>query len=64
MKILAVAVLLVAGLTGCSGRCRDKTGGFFVWDKAYRACGNECHGPEEKKPCGCSSACPCWKEAH
>lgn len=64
MKRFAALLLSMLCLSGCgSSRCRDKTGGFFAWDKAYRACKSECHlEGEEKKKCGCSAACPCWKE--
>lgn len=60
-----IAALIIAAfcLPACAGRCRDKHGGFFAFDKAYRACKEECHLPEEEggKKCGCSSSCPCWK---
>jgi hypothetical protein len=67
-RALASAVLLLC-LGGCSYNCHDGSSGVGVGigpvgmsSSSYRSCKFECCRPEEPKPCGCSNACPCWRQ--
>ena len=62
MKTLVI-LLLPYFLIGCS-TCSDGEGTnwFGMLGSTYRACMMGC--TKGTKKCGCTSRCPCWREAH